>query len=80
MTTNIKEFEKSIELLLKDVSEFKQQVQSVNECEEIMDNNQKRSKAIKATNQTTQIQHKFIPKQIPDRNTKTVKTTQKRIL
>ena len=31
---NIKELDKSIELLLKEINHFKQQVQSLNECEE----------------------------------------------
>ena len=43
METNVKEFEESIELLLKEITEFKEQIQSLNECEE----NQKKNWKIK---------------------------------
>ena len=49
MTTNIKELDKSIELLLKEITEFKQQVQSLNECEENQ-KNLKNKKQLKITN------------------------------
>ena len=51
MTTTIKELESSIELLLKEITEFKQQVQSLNECEE----NHKKLKNKKQLNQPTQM-------------------------
>ena len=56
MTTNIKELDKSIELLLKEISEFKQQVQSLNECEE---NYEKlKNKKLLTNNNETQVGRK----------------------
>ena len=49
MTTNIKELDKSIELLLKEITEFKQQVLSLNECEENLIN-VKNKKQLKTNN------------------------------
>ena len=59
---NIKELEQSIELLLKEITEFKQQVEDLNECEENQ-KNLKNKKQLKTTNTNDSNQKKFQEKE-----------------
>ena len=62
MSTNIKELEQSIELLLKEISEFNNQVKCLNECEENQIN-LKNKKQSKLTNSNDSNQKKFQEKE-----------------